>query len=88
MTLNNHYLQSKFIPAYTKVLRKYVQIYDKYSIAFKHFLSALDALSDARLKHQIIDPSMLERSLRMPCYDLQKTYPTTNLSSSTFITTI
>ena len=49
--------------------------YDIYSIAFKDFHSALDALSNARLTHLIIHPVTLETYLREILYDLQKLSP-------------
>ena len=47
--------------------------YDRYPNAFEDFLSALDALSNVRLRHQIIDPVTFERYLRIISYDLKKT---------------
>ena len=68
MTLNNYHLVIKMpikaFTVYTKVLRIYVSFYDMYSRAFDNFLPALDALSNIRLTHQIINPVTLERYLR------------------------
>ena len=42
---------------------------------FEDFISALDAVSNARLTHQIINPPTLDYYLRAVFYDLQKTAP-------------
>ena len=79
MTLNNYHLAIKILKktftACRKVLRKYVGFCDIKNRAFEDFLSALDALSNARLTQQIIDPVSPERYLRAIAYDLQKTPP-------------
>ena len=58
--LNNHHLAlkllAKTVAAYTKILRKYMKFYYTYSNVFKDFLSALDALSNVRLPHLMINP--------------------------------
>ena len=69
MKLNNHHLSLKILtrafPAYKKVVRTYVGFYATYIRAFEDFLSAMDALSNAFLTHQIIDPPTLDRYLRV-----------------------
>ena len=51
----NHHLAVKIIitafVVYTEILRKYVGFLDTHASQFKDFLSALDALSNARLKN-------------------------------------
>ena len=46
-----------------------------YNRALEDFLSALDALGNARLAYQIIDPPTLDRYLRVISYDLQRASP-------------
>ena len=75
MTINNHDLAIKIFKvftAYMKVLINYRENYDTYIRAIEKFLSALDALLNARLTPQIIDPVTLERYLKAITYDLQK----------------
>ena len=63
---------TKVFTPYTKVLRNYLEFHDTYTRAFENFLSALEALANARLTHQIIDQVTLERYLWAIAYDLQK----------------
>ena len=56
--INNHHLViqmlTKVFKIYTKVLRKYIWLYDTYIRAVNDFRLALGTLSNERLKHQII----------------------------------
>ena len=79
MTLNNHHLVIKMVTEalmeYIEVMTNYMGFYDTYNRVFEDFLSILDPLSNAKLKHQIIDTVTLERYLRSISYDLQRTSP-------------
>ena len=61
--------------AYMKILRKYVRFCATYSRAFQDSLSALDALSNARLIYHIIDPATVDSYFTLISYDVQKTAP-------------
>ena len=69
---------AEIFTAYTKSLQKYLT----YTSAFEDFSSALDALSNARLTHQIIDPITLERYFRAIAYYPQIISPNYELVSS------
>ena len=59
-------------------LREIYGILDTFSRAFEDFLSALTALQNARLTHQIIDLVTLERFLRAKTYNLQTHHQSVN----------
>ena len=73
---NNHHSVIKMLTrafaAYSKVLRKYVGIYDKYDHAFEDCLLVLDLLPNACLEHQIFDPVTMYGKLKVISYDRQK----------------
>ena len=58
--LNNHPLVinilTKAVIKYMRIHRKYLQFYDTQGRAIEDFVSALDALSNAKVIHWIIDP--------------------------------
>ena len=84
LTHHNHHLAIKILTkafmVYTKVLRKYIGVYDAYSRAFRDFLSALDILLNARLINHIVSPVKLE-TYHKTIDNLQKMSSTIDLSS-------
>ena len=84
MTLKIHYLaikmQTKAFTAYMKMLGKYTGFCATQSNTIEEFLSALDALFNARWKHQIIDLVTFERYLKKMFYNLQRSSPNYGLS--------
>ena len=78
MTCNSHLaikLLAQVFMAYMNVLRKYLEFSGTYTRVFKDLLSALDAFSNARLIHYIIDQDTLERYCRAIAYHLTKPSP-------------
>ena len=79
VTLNHYHLKNnmpaKAFTVNTNVVRKYVEFNDTYTRAFQDFLSALDALSNAWLTHQVTALVAMERYLRAITYDLHKSSP-------------
>ena len=53
-----------------KSTEKYIGFYDTYSIVFEDFLFSLDALSNARLIHHMLDLPTKDRYLRAISCDL------------------
>ena len=72
---------TKTVTVYTKVLEKYMKIYDTYSTVFKDLLSGLDSLSNVYLTYEVTDPVTLEIYLKVIKYDLQKSSPNYELIS-------
>ena len=75
VSIDNLKMLTKEFVAYTKVLGKYVRLYDIYIRSFEDFLLTLDKLWKAGLTYHIMHSSKLDIYIKAISYDLQNILP-------------